>query len=272
MLIVADTHIHVYPAYATEQLWTRAARNLDRLAPGKTRSAVCRCLCLAEPQNGRAWETLPRLPLRKGFAWRFVPAEEAGAGRLVHPEEGELWIFSGRQIVTAERIEILALTLDGSVENGLPADQTIEQIRRQHAIPVLSWSPGKWMGKRGRCVADLLERIPPEHLCIGDVLLRPRGTPEPARMRKARQKGFRILAGSDPLPFPGEEEQAGRYATRLETAFDPRQPVPSLRAALLDRSVRLECAGQRNNLIEAARRMARHYSGRRARPSSSPLR
>jgi hypothetical protein len=39
-------------------------------------------------------------------------------------------------------------------------------------------------------------------------------------MRKAKQKGFKVIAGSDPLPIPGEEQLAGSYAIVADVDFD----------------------------------------------------
>jgi hypothetical protein len=98
---------------------------------------------------------------------------------------------------------------------------------------VIPWSPGKWYFGRKRVVRRLLDRFGPQRLLVGDTPLRPMGYPEPLLVRHARREGFRVLAGSDPLPFAGEERQLGRYVTLFSgAAFNPHRPSDSVRGML----------------------------------------
>jgi hypothetical protein len=44
--------------------------------------------------------------------------------------------------------------------------------------------------------------------------------------------GTRVLAGTDPLPCPGDEVHTGRFATCFDAPFDPADPLGSLIRAL----------------------------------------
>jgi len=123
---------------------------------------------------------------------------------------------------------------------------------------VIAWAPGKWLGRRGRVVWSLLEAVAPQHLLVGDTSMRPRGWPTPRVMREAVRRGFTIVGGTDPLPFPGQEAVIGRYGIAAETEIDPRKPVTALRALLAGKSGRISLAGRRDSLASVAARLVRH--------------
>jgi len=162
-------------------------------------------------------------------------------------------LVAGRQIVTAERIEVLGLAMPGRVDDGRPAPDTVAAVQAAGGVPVLAWAPGKWFFARGRVVLDIIARHPPGALLLGDTTLRPTVWPEPAIMRAARKRGYGIAAGSDPLPFAGEEARMGAYASVIEAPFDAQNPLASARAALRQGPAR--CVGRRGSLPEVVRRL-----------------
>lgn len=169
-----------------------------------------------------------------------------------------VWVIAGRQIVARERVEILSLACAEKVPDGLPAKEVIRRVRAAGGVPVLAWAPGKWMFKRAELVRRLLDEFGPEDLLPGDSSLRPIGWPEP-RVMKMRK----TVAGSDPLPFSGEEAQAGRYGIRLSADFNESQPVSSLRAALLNPQIPIELVGSRNTPWGMVHRMMKHRQQKR---------
>lgn len=256
--LIADTHVHVYPVHDVARLIEQAGTHLDRPAGG---TDTIRALFLSE---GRGYDFFGTL--KKGThgvsSLQVLEQEESEALLLRHETAGDLWIFAGRQIVAAERLEVLALSLADAVEDGAPVSETIAAVRAAGGIPVLSWAPGKWFFERGTIVKRVVEEFEPGQLLIGDTSLRPVGWPEPGIMKRAGSEGRKILAGSDPLPFRGEEKQAGRYAVRMTCAFDPERPVTSIRAALLDPASQIERIGRRNSVPEMLGRLYRHRRGK----------
>jgi len=81
--------------------------------------------------------------------------------------------------------------------------------------------------------------------------------------REARARGFAVVAGSDPLPFRGEERFVGSYASAVDAALDPVQPLASLRALLGDATTAWTRAGRRPGLWTALRRQWRLRHARR---------
>ena len=226
MQAAADTHVHIYPAYDAGAALAALMRNLDRTA-------------------GPDAAKLGLLTERRGCHW-FASAcaggdvagctmTESGPGWLGLRSDGggRLYLFPGRQIVTAERLEVLALTIDvpGDME-GRPAREVVAGVLEAGGVPVLSWSPGKWLGARGALVRSLVDTFRPGELLLGDTPLRPRGWGEPILMRRALRRGLGVVAGTDPLPLVGEERRLGSYATVWADGFDPASPVSSIRAML----------------------------------------
>jgi len=144
---------------------------------------------------------------------------------------------------------------------GLPGRSTEADWRGRErhttttGLTVAAWAPGKWFGARGKVVSGLLRRFGPGGIALGDTTLRPQGWATPFIMRAARRRGFRVLAGSDPLPFGGEECRPGSYHTVVEADAGP--------AALAGRLLELPAAslrtgGARGSLLTVARRLKAH--------------
>jgi hypothetical protein len=136
--------------------------------------------------------------------------------RIAGPEDSAWWLIPGRQVATRERLELLGLGVDAPLPDGELLQDAWQRIRDELGLPVAPWSPGKWTGRRGRLLRELIEHAEPGALGVGDSLMRPSGWPEPALFRLARRRGLPVLAGSDPLPLAGEERFAGRYGTAFE--------------------------------------------------------
>ena len=77
----------------------------------------------------------------------------------------------------------------------------------------------------------------------------------------AQPTGPHLLAGSDPLPFAGDEVSTGRYAIRTN-AFDPQRPVSSLRASLC--AGNFSIVGNRDPLPRCVRRWVGNQRVRKA--------
>lgn len=255
MELVADTHVHIYPVHDAAGLIRACA---DRLrGQAQSPDAVC-ALFLTEGQGFHFFDRLRDGSHGLPDAFRVDPADEPEAVRVTGDDGNRVWIFSGRQIVTAERLEVLALTSFDGIPDGAPTGRTVEGVHESGAIPVLSWAPGKWFFQRGDVVRDVIEGHAPGRLLIGDTALRPTIWPEPSLMKVARRKGIAVLAGSDPLPFAGDETQAGGYGVRGALDFDENKPVSSVRAWLTDPNAHIERIGKRNGPVEMLARMMKH--------------
>jgi len=239
------------------------AANLVRL--GAHGGEVATVALLAERGDCHAFRDMSAYEARLAEeGWSVSTASDGPAWILSREGELPLYVVAGRQMVTAERLEVLALTVDADLPDGLPAAEAVGRTVDEGALPVLAWAPGKWFGGRGRIVRQLIDAAAPGELLIGDTSLRPTCWGEPLLMRRARRRGLRVLCGSDPLPFVGEERLAGTYANVLEAEFDPSRAVESIRRALRDPHLRVRRAGRRCGPWEVLRRLRQNAASKGA--------
>lgn len=249
---LADTHVHVYPVHDPAILFHQALAQFRQRA--QTASPCC-ALFLTEGAGHDYFGQLLSGDHRLTADWQVSPGPDPHVVVVRTAAGDALWIFQGRQFVARERVEILALAGNPDIADGQPAAEIIEQVHAADAIPVLAWSPGKWLFQRAKVVAQLLAQFGPDDLWLGDSALRPIGWPTPGPMRSPQR---RILAGTDPLPFVGDEQQAGGYGIWVEANFDPQQPLTSARSMLRSPAKELASFGNRNTPLTMLQRMQRH--------------
>jgi hypothetical protein len=223
--ILFDGHVHLYPDYDC----ARALRNLfTNLGTDGLRLGL-----LTETSACHFFQTAcenPSTLRRDGLAVQPGPGPNA---LTVTADQAVLGILiAGRQIVTKERLEVLAIATDGAIPDGRPVAETLDSVRERGGVPVLSWSPGKWFSRRGRLIEHLIVSQPPGSFLLGDTALRPTCWPLPRLMKLARSRGFKVIGGSDPLPLPNEERYLGTYGISAAASFDPLTPAESVRRML----------------------------------------
>lgn len=246
MRIAVDMHVHLYPYYDAHALLTAASLNLQRAAP----DADCGALYLTDRAGHHAFRALRDGGLNSA-AWHPRPSADPNAFWLATRDGRRLLVVAARQIVTRERIEVLALGTADEVADGTPAEQTLAEVRTKGALPVLPWGLGKWWGARGRVVRELIAAARPGELAVADTCLRPALLGESPLLRAARRKGLAVLAGTDPLPRSGEEEMAGRYGVQADGPVDEDAPAKSLTTLLARPGEHLRIIGRRCSLAEA---------------------
>jgi hypothetical protein len=246
MRLLADTHVHVYPEFPLESVFASALANLG---PGPDDYAG---IFLAERDGEHWFRDLVDGGVTLPGGLRAEVSAGGDSAWLVHEAGARLLVVPGRQLVSAERIEVLCLTHDLNMGDGIDAQTLLEAIRPGGGVAVLPWSPGKWLGGRGRAVYNLVAGAEAGALLIGDTAMRPRYSLPPAAMRLAAARGMGRLAGTDPLPLPGDESIIGRYGVAFP--FDPRQPTASIRAVLTKRPAAVRIVGRRSPLPESVRR------------------
>ncbi|MDX3908916.1 MAG: hypothetical protein QHC67_03765 [Sphingobium sp.] len=210
--IAIDAHVHLHdPANAVTQVKAACAQLYDTL--GRT-SAVA--LMLAEQAGRNVFGVLRE---------HLEPSAEPEALWIGNRADPAL-VIAGRQIVSEEGLEVLALACIDMVDDGLPARALVSRLLAQDAIVVLPWGVGKWLGKRGQLVRDLIATYPKGTLFLGDNGGRPSFWPMNA------SPSARILSGSDPLPLPGSAQRIGTFGTILSASLTREHPVRDLKRAL----------------------------------------
>ena len=244
-MTIIDGHVHVYPCFEAGVLLGSAWWNTCAVGAGGDSPPV---LLLTESQGHDCfaqWQRAASGPLSEAPGWTVSATGEDVSLRVDGPDGARLLVVAGRQIACEERLEVLALGFGGAIEDGRPIRDVLAAVRAAGALAVIPWGAGKWLGRRGRLVKDLLDLLDPAGCFLGDNAGRPIGWPRPAVMRAAEQRGIRVLPGSDPLPFAGEERTVGRCGFRLACDVDAERPMASLREALARGDVAVEPYGPR---------------------------
>lgn len=230
-----DTHVHIYPHYNVRRALDCAIGNL----PGP------RAICLTERSDCHFFDSLKSSPLA-GFAVQVTASEDAA--KLTRPDGESIWVFPGRQIVTAERLEVLALVTTSEFPDGRPMVETVESILAAGGLPVLAYAPGKWCGTRSAVVETTIKEFGAKIL-LGDSRHR-FGKWEPKFFQIARDVGAKIIAGSDPLPLPSEEAALGQYAVKYQSGIDEQRAAESMRSMITGEVGGI--VGSRSNIFEFA--------------------
>jgi hypothetical protein len=240
-MVLVDGHVHVYDCFSVPAVFDAAAANFAAAADtlegaGRYDSVLClvegaRERFLADVRSGK-----------QGRVWRgthgYWEAELGDEPEVVTVRRGgtRLLLLAGRQLVTRERLEVLALGTTAPLHDGASLEDTLAAVRDAAALAVLPWGVGKWVGARGAIVSRALDDPQWSHVLVGDNGNRLSLSPEPTQLARARREGRRVLPGSDPLPLPGQESRVGSYGFALHADLDPLRPAAALRALLAGRA------------------------------------
>lgn len=246
--MIVDAHVHFHACFRRDRFLDAAWENLVRAEEGHAAN-------LGEPsRDGRGGtECLPYLLLAESpgvdyfQAWREKcgPAGSDGSWHLVATEEGcallavrddgaRLAIVAGRQVPTAERLEVLGLGTTRELPPGLPFGEAITVARAGSRIVCIPWGFGKWWFRRGRIVRRAIEESARDGIFLGDNAGRPRLLGTPQLLRFARRLGVRVLPGSDPFPLRRHETRVGTFCFSMPGPVDLDRPMERLVGVLED--------------------------------------
>lgn len=225
--IVVDAHVHLHDPGQDGAVLDTAAGNFAACCPVASKTGV---LMLADM---RGQDAFSRLLAR-------ASARSADGSWTATAEPTSLWyragdwrvlVVAGRQLVTAERLELLALGTRSRFEEGLPLDALLEHIEADDALPVLAWGCGKWLGERGSVVRHAIARARPGRLFLGDNGGRPTFWPAPI-FATAVERHIAVLPGTDPLPLRSEWPRIGRFGFSCAARLSADTPAADLKRVL----------------------------------------
>ena len=251
-MIVVDAHVHIYDCFDLHAFLDSALANFrDEAARSQETNTFTAFLLLTETAREHWFQRLEN-HAREGLGiggngskkWTFRGTSESCSLSAQRAGRQTIFLIAGRQIVTAEDLEVLALATDKEFEDGGPLADVIRTVQRSGAIPVIAWGPGKWLGKRGAIIARTLNRLEGSGLFLGDNGNRPTFWPRSSHFRTAQAKGGRILPGSDPLPFPSEYRRPGSFGFSVNGTVTSEYPARDLKRILLDPKTRLKPYGR----------------------------
>ena len=246
--LLIDGHVHIYPQFDRSIAIRKALDNfVIAQRTSENRDDAVKIWLLTERSDCHFFEELAGQPEIEGFSVAKTAEKESLLIKDGGTGEPLLYVLAGRQLISKERLEICALATTLQVpDRELDTPTLIRRVRESGGVPALNWAPGKWFGARGRVVRSMLDDFAGRELLISDTTMRPTFWPTPRLMALAMNQGHRVLAGSDPLPFAGEERMIATYASLVSGDFDEARPAASIRALLLDPEVSITRCGQRS--------------------------
>ncbi|MEX2150333.1 MAG: hypothetical protein WD793_08950 [Steroidobacteraceae bacterium] len=224
-----DAHVHFHDAMRVAPTLDAAAMNLK--AAGRRADGLLGVLLLTQAKTERVFEMLLDSP--HAGDWQAGPASAESETLIARRGTESIAVVCGRQLRTAEGLEVLALGTRERFPDGLPLADAIASVQDSGAISVLPWGFGKWLGARGRQIENAFSSGAPERLFAGDNGGRIGSLPMPRLIRRAAARGFHVLPGSDPFPFAGDHRRVGAFGFLARTELPESAPWRALRRWLL---------------------------------------
>ncbi|MGD9250145.1 MAG: hypothetical protein PVG19_02920 [Desulfobacterales bacterium] len=221
-MIVVDTHAHFHPHCDLDEFLTGAYRNLAKAARAVDHAPPFYAVLFVAGIETHALAAIKERP--SSLRWQLRSTAETNSILAQASEGHQLVMVLGHQVISEEGLEILGFTPHRTVPAGLPVDQIIARIRASKGIAIIPWGFGKWMGRRKSLVVRLVETWH-NNFSIGDNGGRSLFFSSAAIFKKARQKGIRILPGSDPLPIRGETKRIGTCGFCINGRLDLDRPL-----------------------------------------------
>jgi len=260
-LLVVDAHVHIYPCFDLPEYFSAAFSNCLQVARnvGYDRSHIP-VLLLTEGRRQRVYQDI-QAEIKKGNTrigneetggYRVFATEEDGSLRIEKEDGRFLFLVAGRQIVTSEQLEVLALSTVSEIPDGLPLEKTVAVVEKNRAIPVIPWGFRKWSGRRRHVLTEFLASRREGGFFLGDNGGRPTLLRFPDFGREVPGLSLKVLPGSDALPLPSELKKVGSFGFTLQEEFTLGRPGEALKRILLKRGVEPTPFGSHENLYRFA--------------------
>jgi hypothetical protein len=207
-----------------------AAGNFGRFGAGT--ASLMGALLLTQTARERIFEAL--VAVGRAGDWRLdsVPGEPES---LIASRGGRrLAVVCGRQVRADDGLEVAGLGTRREFCDGQPFADSLTAALDSGAVVAIPWGFGKWTGRRGQLVDEVTKRTQGAPVFLSDSGSRSGVFGEPALIRRGRQRGVRVLAGTDPFPFGGDYRRVGGFGFLADVDPDPAAPWGSLRSWLVD--------------------------------------
>lgn len=250
-ITLVDAHVHIYRCFDVSALLTAAYANFEAEARKMQHDSVFVGMLFLTESSGfyefnrlaRYAESSVSTQACQDGIWHFIPTAESHSLIARSTSGRELILVAGRQIVTAEKLELLALATSEHLDDGMPIREAVAAIVDCGAIPVAPWGVGKWLGERGNILRDLVDRSGSAEIFVGDNSGRPVFWPRPKLLSKPEDFGLRVLSGTDPLPIPSEEGRCGSFGVILDRLISIETPIADFVDFLGDTSTHIRQYG-----------------------------
>jgi len=210
---LVDTHCHYYPCYPISDFWDSAWQNFSRYGLQTTP-----ILCLTD-LKGTHWYSDIRSQAQADLVCHWqVEVGSDPASFTIGSGEKHIHVVSSRQINSKEGLEVLIIGLIEDIPSGMPIKHYIEEYAEQYAV-ILPWGFGKWLGKRGKIIEELLGDLKQKQVLLGDNGGRPTVWSSVTAFNGARAARIAIIPGSDPLPMSNQLSRVAALGIELDYDF-----------------------------------------------------
>ncbi len=264
--LAIDGHVHLYPIYNLKNAVESGVNNL-KFYSKKWTSSIIPVWLLVERSDANFFDQIYQSPNRYEYdGATFKQGSDDLTNVVEKHNEPILYIFAGRQLVTKEGLEVLSLVSNLNVpDRHKSINDVIQLVKDSGGIVTLNWAPGKWFFNRGKVIARQIKEKSINQIFIGESTLRHTLWPEPKLVKRARKKGFPIIAGSDPLPFADEEKCIGCFGFLIKGNFDPEKPAQSFRDLMNCNEKDVRIIGKRNDVFTFAKRQYKIMTEKKSR-------
>lgn len=236
-VLFVDAHVHIYDVYDLDRLLDAAIGNFGRAARANGVEGLPRegMLLLTETARDHAFDALAagqRVPVR----WKIAATAEPAVLRAYLDDRTFLWLVAGRQVATREDLEVLALGTTRRFPDGEAIRDSLAASEGSAALTALPWGFGKWWGARGGIIESLMRAPRPHPIFLGDNGGRLSLSTRPRLLQLGERSGLKVLPGTDPLPFAGQERRVGSFGMLLMDWDAQDRPLAQLVKRLTDAS------------------------------------
>ena len=229
--VLIDFHVHIHDIYNPEKFFNSAFDNFIYFAKKNGLNFKTGYLFLTEITGFNYFEKLSNGKISL-TSFDIVFPEEKISLMITNKLNQKIYVVSGRQIVTKEKIEILALGTGETFADGNSLSSSFSEILSSGALPKLPWGVGKWLGKRKQILEEFILENSGKKFVLGDNSGRPVFWPKSNLFKLAENKNIPVLRGTDPLNIPADETKAGSFGNILTCEIDPDYPAKSVLEAV----------------------------------------
>lgn len=229
-----DGHVHYYPNFDRDRFFDSALANFRSAAGAHASNAeYAGWLLLAESAGMHYFRRFRDTAGQTADGVWTIQATGEPESLVARRDTGAgLLLVAGRQVITAEGLEVLALCCDASPDDGRPLRAAVAAARGLDAIVVLPWAFGKWWLRRGALIDEFVKAAEPTQIFLGDNGGRTRLGPRPRPFRVAESRGIRVLPGSDPFPLRFDAGRTGSYGFVIDGTVERSRPAAGLKRLL----------------------------------------
>lgn len=244
--ILLDAHIHIHECYDLNTFFNSAKANFSKQAENENSHDFQSALCLTESHKTNYFEILSEKAKKneKIGNWEIVKTQNPNSIILIDNDNFEIILIAGRQIVTKENLEVLALGLIEDPNDGNPIEEVIKFVNGKKAISVIPWGVGKWIGSRKQIVEKLVLQNNTFPIYLGDNGNRPFFWSKPEIFDSAFKNGILNIPGSDPLPFLNEVKKPGSFGFFIDGNLDTEKPFDSIYEKIISSKIQFKTFGK----------------------------